>query len=842
MMSDMPMMGGLLPSPRSVPRPPSMIAYLLAAILGTLAVTLLPLWIGQQVHEAGDRRQLVREAYERRMNTNELMMAITEAESAQRGYVITADVRFLGEFDAARRRANSDLIRASGTDTTIGDHGRRLAVLRRLIDDRFGEMATVIGLRRHQGLDAAVARIAEGRGVGLMSSTRDEVARLDQDEAELVRGRIAVLQARYVAFRQALIGLMLLVGLLLFTGLWALWRARAHRFALERNAHDTSMRLLALFAGNADATLMIDGRGRIEAANAAAKQLLGYGPGELAGRDIADLFDGQNDTDFPACIELVDDKVPKPYWPDRSVRHYAGHAVAVDIALGVMNLPDGQHVLMMMRDIAERKSVERLKDDFLATISHELRTPLTSVVGALGLLRKASADTLPDSASRLIEIAENNSRRLIRLVNDLLDIEKIGSGRMRFERAPLDLVAVADAAIDGVRGVADARMVRIERIAQHPPLIVQGDHDRLLQVLANLLSNAVRVSPAGGLVSVEVAQRDAQVVVTVDDAGPGIPEEFNGRIFERFAQASNGADGGSGLGLAISRDIVTAHDGRISFGRSPAGGARFSFTLPLSRFDEPLRGSQPCILVCEPDPVVARRLSAMLEAEDCAADCVATDHAVQSAVVSGRYDALLIDVALPEAGGLETLRALRTRAETRLLPVILVADAAFAKIADSDDPLLEPVDWIAKPVDQARLIASVRRAMAHSIESRPTLLHVDDDLDILEVTAGVLAEHGRVVHATSIASARAVLARQTPDVVILDLHLSDGSGSALLPDLLRTDGRPIPTILYSALDVPADLERKVDAVLIKSRRSLDSLAGAIQRILASQPQDAAVVS
>ena len=250
-----------------------------------------------------------------------------------------------------------------------------------------------------------------------------------------------------------------------------------------------------------------------------------------------------------------------------------------------------------------------------------------------------------------------------------------------------------------------------------------------------------------------------------------------------------------------------------------------------------MRGSRSCILVGEADAAVAEELRAMLETEDCGVECVASDDEVQAAALTGRYDALVLAAALPKAGGLETARALHRRAGTRKLPVIIVAATPRPALSFAEGGAPELVDWVERPVDTAKLAAVVRHAMERSAAIRPTVLHIDGDPDMLEVAAAVLAEHGRIVHATSMASARAVLATQSPDIVILDLSLPDGAGSVLLPELRRADGSAIPTVIYSALDVPPELERQVDAVLIKSRRSLDSLARAIHRILASLDDD-----
>ena len=290
--------------------------------------------------------------------------------------------------------------------------------------------------------------------------------------------------------------------------------------------------------------------------------------------------------------------------------------------------------------------------------------------------------------------------------------------------------------------------------------------------------------------------------------------------------------GGTGLGLAISREIIAAHEGHIWFGEAAGGGAKFAFSVPIPAPDPRAEsGARPRILVCQAQAEAADFLRDVLERDGCEVDCVGTAREALEAARSGRYDGLILDVQLSGENGLEVARALRRRADTRLLPIIVISGVESLEAAGA--AALEVVDWIDKPVDQDRLVHAVRRAIAHSAATRPTLLHIDDDLDMLEVTATALAEHGRMLRATTVAAGRELLARQTPDIVILDVALPDGSGLELLPDLMLADGTAIPTIIYSATDVLPEIQGQVDAVLVKSRRSLPNLAQTIRRLLAS---------
>ncbi len=233
-------------------------------------------------------------------------------------------------------------------------------------------------------------------------------------------------------------------------------------------------------------------------------------------------------------------------------------------------------------DIAERRAQERLTSDFISSVSHELRTPLTSIRGALGLIL-AAREALPARAADLATLANRNAERLLTLVDDLLDVEKIEAGRLEFTFDRVDLNGIAMEAAEVNHAYAQRREVTLTLGRPAMPVIVEADAGRLQQVMANLISNAAKFSPDGGIVTITVEASLGNAVVCVQDCGPGIPEAFRPRIFGKFAQAASGdrrQTGGSGLGLNISRAIVERHGGTIGFTSEP-GNTCFRFTLPL---------------------------------------------------------------------------------------------------------------------------------------------------------------------------------------------------------------------------------------------------------------------
>jgi PAS domain S-box-containing protein len=235
-------------------------------------------------------------------------------------------------------------------------------------------------------------------------------------------------------------------------------------------------------------------------------------------------------------------------------------------------------------DITERKEMERIKSEFIATVSHELRTPLTAVVGALGLLKREAAGKIPATAAMFLGMAQQNSDRLAALINDILDIEKIESGSIRLRMAAVPVARLLERAVSLNTPYASQFDVRLELRQPLPDAAVRGDEDRLLQVLTNLMSNAAKFSPAGTAVVVSCETTDHTVRIAVTDHGPGVPEEFRRRIFQKFAQADSKdtrQKGGTGLGLSICKAIVEKLGGTIGYQCEPGQGTTFYFDLPL---------------------------------------------------------------------------------------------------------------------------------------------------------------------------------------------------------------------------------------------------------------------
>ena len=498
-------------------------------------------------------------------------------------------------------------------------------------------------------------------------------------------------------------------------------------------------------------------------------------------------------------------------------------------------------------DLSDAKRAEKLKTEFVSVVSHELRTPLTSIRGALGLVEAGVAGEIPPKAAQMISIAHKNAERLVLLINDILDIEKIEGGQMRFESAPVEINQLVGQSLQANAPYAQNLGVELEFDGPSTPLWVQGDEARLLQVMANLLSNAAKFTPHGGRVRVETRLVPApdvpgkmSVEVDVFDGGDGVPVEFESRLFERFAQADSSATrarGGTGLGLSISHAIIEQQGGILSYhAATPTTRHSFRFVLPGWK-EETIDAPRPRLLVCEDDPEIADFLSCVLSEQGFSVALASTLAQARTALESEHFDALTLDLLLPDGDGIAFLSELRQRGER--LPVVVVS-AHCEEDCVRGGGALDVLDWLQKPLDPARLLAALGNLKCDS-NRRVRVLHVEDDADVREVTRAILGERVEVVQAATLEEAREKLAGARFDLALLDIALPDGDGLELVP-LLASQSPPVPVALFSAQEAQGPRGREVAAALVKSRSTNADLRGVIERLLHLAPDSLSSIS
>lgn len=370
-------------------------------------------------------------------------------------------------------------------------------------------------------------------------------------------------------------------------------------------------------------------------------------------------------------------------------------------------------------DVTELKRIDRMKTEFVSTVSHELRTPLTSIRGSLGLVWGGVAGEIPEKAKNLVGIAQSNCERLIRLINDILDSEKIESGKMRFELQAQELEPLLERALADNEGFAAQHGVKLALHKAENSLQVCVDSDRLIQVVTNLLSNAIKFSPPEGTVDVTVRKRGRRARVEISDKGPGIPDEFRQRIFQKFSQADSSdtrQKGGTGLGLSISKAILERMEGNIGFTTESNAGTTFYFDLPEWREAPPVTApvglyARPRVLVCEDDPDVAKLIGMIMDKGGYDADMAHTADQARDYLKMETYAAMTMDIKLPYENGLTVVRELRANKRTATLPVLVLSVIAAEARQHAENQSLGVSEWLEKPLDEQRLLKCIKRAI-----------------------------------------------------------------------------------------------------------------------------------
>jgi PAS domain S-box-containing protein len=615
-------------------------------------------------------------------------------------------------------------------------------------------------------------------------------------------------------------------------------------------------RTRALVDASNDAIMMLDSSGTATMINRRAKYFFG-----LAERDVI----GRSPAQLRAMFQLIfEDSAVFDLWLTPLLTSADERAVlelkvlrAEPRLLQCFTAPvlDSQDRLLgrmlVFRDITREREVEQMKTDFVSIVSHELRTPLTSIRGALQLvLGRATSSavaatgspydsTLSTRTRELLDISLKNSERLIRLINDILDISKIEQGSIQLRRVALDPADLCRAAVQEVSVFADGRDISIDLRAEPELAPISADRDRALQVLANLLSNAIKFSEPGQRIELTARQEAGVVVFAVRDFGRGIALEDHLRIFDKFHQIDSSLTrdvGGTGLGLAICKALVEEHGGKIWIESILGKGAIFAFTLPLATSDAPVMtlhptSDQPTVLVVDDNTPMRELIAGLVEQ---AGYRVAEADSGASALQLARLlqpQLITLDVMLPDLDGFDVIQVLRNDPLTRDVPVLFISATSERERALA----LGGSAFITKPFTSDELIIQIRSLLT---PRQRRVLVVDDDHHVRPTLARLLQRGGfQVSEAADGRAGLELIARNPPDLVLLDIRMPDIDGYEVLRRLkLNPVHQHIPVVILTASDMGESAQQRALALgavryLEKPIASGDLLAE-IERILA----------
>jgi PAS domain S-box-containing protein len=510
---------------------------------------------------------------------------------------------------------------------------------------------------------------------------------------------------------------------------WA-GRRETELVRLSQNLEVERGKLETVLQSIGEGVIVLDNENRVLMANRRVAEIFGITPEELSGTDLrtlishvrhrllnGDNFDQQFE-DLQSRTDIGEElilQLDEPNGPE--IRLYCTPV------RGVSGKLFGR--IAMSLDMSRERELERLKTEFISTISHELRTPLTSINGALGLIRTGAAGAISGDMRELLDIAVSNTERLVNTINNMLDIGQLERGQMRMNTIAMTLPSAVEPALRVVKRQADQRHVTVEaRIASEVPAVM-ADPRRVEQVLINLLSNAIKFSTPQGSVVVSAEAKDGEVVVSVQDFGPGIGEDFLQRLFDKFEHeegALTRATQGTGLGLAICKQIVTALGGKIWVTSEVGKGSTFFFTLQRAEREvirtpapgktaDPRRKERRLILVIEDDDDAAKVISYVFEAQGHRViTCQNGNEALQLAR-RHRPELVTLDLGIPGMNGLDVLSAMRADPQTHSVPIVCISAQPESPVA-----MERGADYyLEKPVEIERLREITERAFASGL-------------------------------------------------------------------------------------------------------------------------------
>lgn len=684
------------------------------------------------------------------------LSTMKDAETGERGYIITGDSRYLEPYEDAIREIDAHISNLKTLLAGNPNQSARIPVLEQKVAIRLASLKQGVELRKNINTEGARQLVVSGIGRKQMDDLRSFIDVMEDEETSLLRLRAVEASAsgRY-AFVTDLIPNLIACGLLLLVSYVIFADVTARRKTQEELRQQREW-LAVTLSSIGDAVIATDTTGAVTFLNPVAQALTGWTLEESQGKSLQNIFQIVNEE----TREPVENPVLRAM-KEGVVVGLANHTVLIardgtetpiDDSGAPIKAPDGKLLgaVLVFRDIRERRRIDqelarllagertareqaeaasRAKDEFVAMISHEIRSPLTAIMGWTQMLKMGKLNEV--ETAHAIEIIERNAKTQVQLIEDLLDISRVITGKLRLNVRPADPLRVIESAIDSIRPAAEAKLIELHADLGPPGCLVSGDVDRLQQVFWNLLSNAVKFTPRNGTITVAMKRSNSHLEISVSDSGEGISAEFLPYVFDRFSQASLRSEQrsvGLGLGLAIVRHLVELHGGTVKADSPGKGqGAVFTITLPIRAVRAVNGGSVSPdggrdhegplanlslkglrVMVVDDDPEARELLSAMLTEHGAEVNTCASAAEALGKIELWLPVVLVSDIGMPGQDGYSFIRELRGRAREKGGNVPAVALTAFTSTEDRLQALAAGFQMhVPKPVELDELITVV---------------------------------------------------------------------------------------------------------------------------------------
>jgi PAS domain S-box-containing protein len=601
----------------------------------------------------------------------------------------------------------------------------------------------------------------------------------------------------------------------------------------------------AVLQSIADGVIVNDTADRVIVFNAAAEDILDTKQDAVLGDNVwrlFDVFDENGRSDALAAMEAISaSPLSSVGQAIESTLEVQNKVVSAHMTPVVTENDEALGIVTALRDITREVEADRAKSEFVSTVSHELRTPLTSIKGYTDLIHAGAVGPVNDQQRRFLGIIKSNADRLTALINDLLDISRIESGRVKIKVESQKLIEIVHEVIESLHEQIEAKDLKLELQLPDGVPDIMGDRLRLNQIVTNLISNAVKFTDEGWI-RVSLCTLEGAVRLDVADSGIGISMEDQGKIFEKFYRADTPVmegRGGTGLGLAITKELVELHGGRLWVKSEIDVGSTFTVVLPAAAQDLPasvladLPAGAKKVLVVDDERDILALLRHQLAMQGYQVITAATGGKAITKAIDEQPDLITLDILLPDRHGFDVLRELKARPETAHIPVIVLSVVQD----ETSGYRLGAVDYIVKPLDEQRLLGSV----AYILNRKGTVLIAEDTQDTADLLTELLTKHGyEALHAINGYETLATARREHPDLILLDLRMPGMDGYEALTRLKKdTETRNIPILVMSAHAADAVQERlRLQAMgaedFVSKPFSLEELIQEVERIAFSE--------
>ncbi len=618
---------------------------------------------------------------------------------------------------------------------------------------------------------------------------------------------------------------------------------------VENNIRENELKFKSILSCLAEGLYQVDNQGNLVFMNAAAENMLLYRTADIMGANMHVLIHARR----PDGSVMSEDSCPlmgviKTGFTARKsddwFRRSDGTFFAVEYvssALRTDGTPAG--AVVAFQDVTRRIEAENRVSEFYSTVSHELRTPLTSIRGALRLMEGGKAGALSERGQQLVSMGSKECDRLVRLINDILDIRKLEAGMLELHITDIDIEDLVNRTKESLNSFAHEANVTLRTDVQAKNSI-QADKDRITQVLTNLVSNAVKFSPENAEVLIQVVRKGGNLRFSIIDHGPGISISNQDKLFKMFQQVDSSDSrpkGGTGLGLAISKTLILQHGGTIGVDSKPDEGATFWFELPIAGTPAKAPEEKPTgfgkrteLLIVEDDDSLSSILHMSLVDQF---EIRRAANLAETKVILKDFapKAILLDIHLPDGTGLNFLEDLRACPETADIPVILMSGSE-PKPQSYENPLA--IDFLKKPFEEAILLQSLQRALKSKLKRAARALIAEDDEFTRNVLGQQLARMG--IDSKTVATgeeALELIKAEKFDVLILDLSLPGMDGDQVIETLKQEKQVNLPLLVYTAQDIDAANRSKLtlgkSKHLTKSLASEEEFVAAVRELLSN---------